>query len=706
MFQHQNRFHFVCLFVVALSFIVSSCVTVKWEPSTLPNATSQCYYDTVVKITPSSATMPFFTISYSPGSGNLPAGLKIIQKTPGINEFHIEGLITDAPGVYNFEVKALSKSEADDFNIYTQKFTLNVLDGRWAAFIHLCFDNSLEDWSNLNVFLSRLEGIKSRDTNNNLDIFVLFDKKNSNNYDNGYYKLSGGSFKSDLVKSFTNIDSGDPQVSYNFINWAKPQTNAARYIYILKNHGNGFYSQNSQGTNYTLGIGYDDTFNDSLTIKEYGNVVRYLKAGSKPPIEYLVFADACLMAQVELAYEIRNDANYLVASENNFPMGSYEFLEETLNHPDMSALTLGKNICDSAYNQFNQFNLNMNFTLSLTDLSCIDALNSSINDYSNSVLNYFKNYPKAINLNKSYFIGAGAHALASDDGVLPYMDFGYYMAKVASDYWDQGIKDKAAVALQAYNKSIVYKRNYGYENYTGLTIFHNRESPVFYIDPNWYKQITSFGATNSWSTLLKELEILSFPYLGFENGVLGDVLNPLGWVFDTNTWTSIGSGTVESAIQTVGQDPIDSTLPRVYRGNYSARLNSSSGNCHISTAIYSIPLVLTLFGSPPPLIFYWSAVLSNPGHPYYQQPYFKIEVINRQYNIVYLTRYHYSGDPLWSSWKTIVIGSAQWKIIPWQKETIDLSIFTANPFENEIRITAADCSESGHGGYVYIDADN
>lgn len=185
---------------------------------------------------------------------------------------------------------------------------------------------------------------------------------------------------------------------------------------------------------------------------------------------------------------------------------------------------------------------------------------------------------------------------------------------------------------------------------------------------------------------------------GFETGDFS------GWTHETHTWydTAPGSFTPEkSAIVDVGIDPIDATLQQVYVGKHAARVNNSDDSYHISTVSQRVT-VPTI--THPQIRFYWAAVLEDPGHPPQDQPYVDIVVHDDTANADLYSFHHYSNDPTYSGWRTVnPTQGGKWQVIAWQPVMIDVS--TAKGHSVTIRVTAADCAQGGHGGYVYLDGD-
>lgn len=141
-------------------------------------------------------------------------------------------------------------------------------------------------------------------------------------------------------------------------------------------------------------------------------------------------------------------------------------------------------------------------------------------------------------------------------------------------------------------------------------------------------------------------------------------------------------------------DQVGNLFKLVNNGNFSLRINNYDSGYHVSTATQTatIPTVAL-----PTLKFAWAAVLDDPGHPLYDQPYVQVLVKDITANkILYYKRFA-SNDPTYSGW----INSGSWRLIPWQ--TVSLDVSSAKGNQVMIRVTGADCAQTGHGGYVYLD---
>jgi hypothetical protein len=103
---------------------------------------------------------------------------------------------------------------------------------------------------------------------------------------------------------------------------------------------------------------------------------------------------------------------------------------------------------------------------------------------------------------------------------------------------------------------------------------------------------------------------------------------------------------------------------------------------------------------------YWAAILEDPQHDSANQPYVDVVVTDNTTGTILYSKHFYTNDPSYSGWRVISgssYGSGDWKSIPWQIVTVDVS--SAAGHQIRLKVTAADCGYGGHGGYVYLDGD-
>lgn len=435
-------------------------------------------------------------------------------------------------------------------------------NGTWTIIVHIAADNDIDynmesEYGTLSNYVAALEQAEAADTNDRLTIVVLMDACTSSAgytspFSTGYYVLTGGAFSADRVTgSPTAINSGSVTDSQNFLNWAVINHSSDHYMYSVFNHGGGFNDSNIAGTFgiKKFGIGFDDGSNDSLSHDELATLTAYLKTRIGKNID-LFYAYACLMGGVELAYEVRNNADYLLCSEQSFPadMWSYEALSAVASSTKTSGMGIGKAFCASAWNYYTITNPRK-FTLSLIDLSKVGTLYSAVDTFASAA---------------NTFIGTStARATLFNNAVMEsyqmdyyyYIDLGGYVRAIQDDAGiDQNVKDAAAVAQTAMDECVVYQKQNGCPGAYGLTIFHNVWHKAEKYSTTTYDSILDFG-TNTWTDYVTKMDSLEPATVAADSFELDNSYS------SAKKLSSNGTVQNHSLHSTTDQDWISVTLP-------------------------------------------------------------------------------------------------------------------------------------------------
>lgn len=111
---------------------------------------------------------------------------------------------------------------------------------------------------------------------------------------------------------------GDPQVLYEFITWARGRYHSTYDALSIIGHGGGWSPTLDPALGYTeylpSGIAWDDSSSDYLSTRELGEALYWATDEQVNPLAVLFF-DASTMAMLENAYQVRDSASYLVASQ-------------------------------------------------------------------------------------------------------------------------------------------------------------------------------------------------------------------------------------------------------------------------------------------------------------------------------------------------------------------------------------------------------
>jgi hypothetical protein len=258
---------------------------------------------------------------------------------------------------------------------------------RWTVLAYMSADNNLEGWFVRKVCRLQQAGGSTADIN----FVVMLDLKNMPDPVSGKSTTYRGLVNPAAAAVNCNAaaavnpgladigerDMGDPAELSTFIAWGKQNYPADHYGLLLSSHGLGW-----------KGFGPDETFPqgtrqqvDTLYMGELSTAL------NGQNFDWIVF-DACLMAGVEVAHQLKPYANFMLASEEitwatDFP---YEKLAQDLAaNPNWGAR-------ESITDIFNQYvartsgspyaNIQQTYTVSVTDLTKVNDLSVNIRAWS------------------------------------------------------------------------------------------------------------------------------------------------------------------------------------------------------------------------------------------------------------------------------------------------------------------------------------
>ena len=281
------------------------------------------------------------------------------------------------------------------------------------------------------------------------------------------------------------LNTGKVSTITDFVSWCQSSFPARRYALILWGHGSGHDDQDiyrlgrgnlsprlaarlasrnlgffgrtrramveRQGPN--KGYGFDSSAADFLDNRELKKALAAVKRILGRPLDLLGF-DACLMANMEVAYQIGRYAKFLVASEQMEPGDGWSYQEAFRGLPAKPAMepkALGAAIVHAYRKAYKSQQ-----TLSAVDQGRIAGLGKDL-----------KAFADALGKNPSLFHEAQVAAMNfSPEGTEGYRDLGAFLAAVRDR--DRGAPARAAKkALASYREAIVAAAGAG----TGLTVY-------------------------------------------------------------------------------------------------------------------------------------------------------------------------------------------------------------------------------------------
>ncbi len=165
-------------------------------------------------------------------------------------------------------------------------------------------------------------------------------------------------------------DMADPAALTAFVSHSAELFPADRYVLVLWGHGGGW-----------LGICPDGL--DLMTLPELRSGLEDADQALGRTIDVIV-ADACAEATVEVAYEIRETADYLVASERYMSVDGLPYtqiLGDLAAAPDMSPEQFSRTVVDR-YTQWAEYGSAISTTMAAFDLSAVDGFVDGLSELS------------------------------------------------------------------------------------------------------------------------------------------------------------------------------------------------------------------------------------------------------------------------------------------------------------------------------------
>lgn len=241
----------------------------------------------------------------------------------------------------------------------------------WTFLVYIAAANNLYPFADRD--LQEMMRIGSNELINIL-VYLTIQRFDEEKVTKLYYVTPGG-----LVQCGPDFskDSGDRYTLMDALRWAHEDYPSEYFALILWDHGSGPLNRSLQDQFYR-GICYDDDTGHYLTDLDYQYALqrtceRY-RGGKKLDI---VACDACLMANIEVAYALEPYARYFVASQETIPGNGYDYARvlEKFNYGSMKPEACARAMVE-AYDK--AYESTDDYTLSVMDLRYAGALAENI----------------------------------------------------------------------------------------------------------------------------------------------------------------------------------------------------------------------------------------------------------------------------------------------------------------------------------------
>ena len=366
----------------------------------------------------------------------------------------------------------------------------------WTFMVYLDADNNLES-AGIDDFLE----MSSVGSDSNVNIVVQFDRIPG--YDSSFdnwtdcqrFLITAG-----MTPRVANAISGwgdgtggrevnmaDPQTLIDFVEWGMDSYPASNYAVILWNHGGGWRERSEPEWPILKAVCWDDTSGgDGMYMNEVKSALATIKT-ERQQVDLVGF-DACLMGMTEVAYEIKDLANVMVAAEASEPGDGWPYdtiIEDLSALPTMSATDLGVTIVNR-YGEF--YGAGSGTTQSAIDLSIMDTLASYVNDLA-----------VAMDSNKSEIAYARANSQEYD--YPENIDLYHFADLLYTESSDPDIQTTASDVMTAVESAVIAEFHCTWlPNSHGLAIYFPETEAAF--DNDYNGSIIDFPADTQWDEFL------------------------------------------------------------------------------------------------------------------------------------------------------------------------------------------------------------
>lgn len=267
----------------------------------------------------------------------------------------------------------------------------------WTILTYLQADNDLAPYANYNINDMEVAFATSKTKTPNINLLVQWDQP-QNNKTWRYRITNTGRVEDESLNQ--EMGYHPAQEIVEAMKWVKTKYPAQKYALILWNHGSGVedyrlkFPQLPNTIRTRLGrpwltppglftsergILYDESQNTCLTNQGLASALTSIKQLLGKKLDILGM-DACLMAMVEIAYQVKNTVNVLVASEETEPGTGWayaDFLTPVVAAPELFTTPLMAQNIVQAYEQFYTKD-ESDYSLSALNIGQINTLKQNI----------------------------------------------------------------------------------------------------------------------------------------------------------------------------------------------------------------------------------------------------------------------------------------------------------------------------------------
>ena len=246
---------------------------------------------------------------------------------------------------------------------------------KWTVMVYMAGDNNLDAKG-----ITDLADMKKIGSTSDINVVAEFDRAGTAQSTKRYLLSKGTSLDKDAKQSLGETNTGEPGFLVDFVKWAATNYPAEHYMLVLWNHGQGWDDTDifagerlfegrlmrssrlkhaffrtsvvkaaklaSHDSRLARAILIDDNAKDFLDNLEMKKALLEVKEILGQKID-IFGMDACLMSMAEVAYQVRDCADYMVGSEQTEPLDGWPYdtiLQLMVQNHDITAKDIGNEI--------------------------------------------------------------------------------------------------------------------------------------------------------------------------------------------------------------------------------------------------------------------------------------------------------------------------------------------------------------------------
>ena len=236
----------------------------------------------------------------------------------------------------------------------------------WTMLVFLNGHNSLDSFGQINV-----DQMKTVGSTKNVNVVVQWASTSYGKTRRVFVQKNNPQ----VIEELDPVDMGDYNSLIAFIKWGIEKYPAKHYLIDVWNHGNGWKLKSilsQKSTMHADNISYDDISGHSISIPELGKAMKEASVMMGHKVD-IYGSDACLMAMVEVDYELSDSVAYVVGSEETEPGAGWVY-DKLLTQWGKDAPTVAKTIVSTYVGAYTDV------TMAAVDESQISGLATSLSD--------------------------------------------------------------------------------------------------------------------------------------------------------------------------------------------------------------------------------------------------------------------------------------------------------------------------------------